>query len=81
MKASCTCHSAPDLCAAGVIERPCYYPGQLLTPEGSGGEEVGDLVERQKHITVTENFRIGIEQPRFQQREIALGWVQAAPRA
>ena len=32
MKASCTCHSAPDLCAAGVIERPCYYPGQLLTP-------------------------------------------------
>lgn len=29
---SCTCHSAPDLCAAGVIERPCYYPGQLLTP-------------------------------------------------
>jgi hypothetical protein len=32
MKASCTCHSAPDLCATGVIERPCYYPGQLLTP-------------------------------------------------
>jgi len=29
---SCTCQSAPDLCAAGVIERPCYYPGQLLTP-------------------------------------------------
>jgi hypothetical protein len=32
MKGSCTCHSAPDLCATGVIERPCYYPGQLLTP-------------------------------------------------
>ena len=32
MRASCTCHSAPDLCATGVIERPCYYPGQLLTP-------------------------------------------------
>jgi hypothetical protein len=29
---SCSCQSAPDLCATGVIERPCYYPGQLLTP-------------------------------------------------
>ncbi|HEV8239267.1 MAG TPA: hypothetical protein VGS57_07870 [Thermoanaerobaculia bacterium] len=29
---SCSCHSGPDPCAAGVIERPCYYPGQLLTP-------------------------------------------------
>ncbi|HEY8550355.1 MAG TPA: hypothetical protein VIL35_10395 [Vicinamibacterales bacterium] len=32
MKAACSCHSAPELCATGVIERPCYYPGQLLTP-------------------------------------------------
>ena len=29
---SCSCQSVPDLCATGVIERPCYYPGQLLTP-------------------------------------------------
>lgn len=29
---SCTCHTEPDACATGVLERPRYFPRQLLTP-------------------------------------------------
>jgi len=29
---SCSCHSEPGLCETGVLERPRYYPRQLLTP-------------------------------------------------
>lgn len=28
----CTCHTEPDLCGAGVLERPRYFPGEILTP-------------------------------------------------
>src|SRR5262245_27853759 len=28
----CTCHSEPDACGSGVLERPRYFPRQLLTP-------------------------------------------------
>lgn len=28
----CTCHTDTDACASGVLERPRYFPRQLLTP-------------------------------------------------